>query len=582
MSLPIAEWRSVRMSALHLFSVWNLAILLVVLILVFSLLKGDTFLTAFTFQSMVNSRSINALVALAVMIPIAANNFDLSVASILGISQVLANGLQTQQGLSWQAACLLCIIMGAIVGLINGFLVTRARINSFIATLGSGTLLLGLNQWYTGGRQVVGVLPRDFVAIAGKIPFTGVPLAVVYVLVVVILLWVVFDYLPLGRFLYIIGDSPRAAELNIADTLCDDRFRRLGSPRRARRRHSAGPAPGWAEHCRAGADAARLHRSPAGRDSDPAWSPQRLGHPARGRRTRCRRCGPHSTRRAVLCRESIQWRDARARGRPRGPVAAKSRPKEAGRGRRGEAGTMNAAFDLTGRRILITGAADGIGAATARVCASLGAEILLVDLRNAASVADQIREAGGRASCRVADVGARATIERLAAAVGDVDGLVANAAVCPWDDDWDDLNWDANFDRVMAVNVLGPIHLARVFLPGMIRRRWGRIVFVGSLAGRTGGLIAGPHYVASKGGIHALVKWLARRAGPHNVLVNGVAPASVETPMMTDRPVDLARIPLARKAQPEEVAWPIAFLCSGAASYICGAVLDVNGGVHMG
>ena len=68
------------------------------------MLKGDTFLTAFTFQSMVNSRSINALVALAVMIPLASNNFDLSVASILGISQVLANGLQTQQGLPWQLA----------------------------------------------------------------------------------------------------------------------------------------------------------------------------------------------------------------------------------------------------------------------------------------------------------------------------------------------------------------------------------------------------------------------------------------------------------------------------------------------
>ena len=71
--------------------------------------------------------------------------------------------------------------MGAIVGLINGILVTRARINLFIATLGSGTLLLGLNQWYTGGRQVVGLLPRDFVAIAGKIPFTGAPLAVICV-----------------------------------------------------------------------------------------------------------------------------------------------------------------------------------------------------------------------------------------------------------------------------------------------------------------------------------------------------------------------------------------------------------------
>jgi NAD(P)-dependent dehydrogenase (short-subunit alcohol dehydrogenase family) len=115
----------------------------------------------------------------------------------------------------------------------------------------------------------------------------------------------------------------------------------------------------------------------------------------------------------------------------------------------------------------------------------------------------------------------------------------------------------------------------------MIERRHGRIVLVGSLAGRMGGLIAGPHYVASKGGLHALVKWLARQAGPHAVLVNGIAPASVETPMMRERPVDLQRIPLGRMATAEEVAWPIAFLCSPAASYICGTILDVNGGVYM-
>src|SRR5262249_44443697 len=94
MSVSSAGRHGIKASATHFFSVWNLAVLLVLLIVVFSILKGDTFLTAFTFQSMVNSRSINALIALAVMIPLAANNFDLSVASILGISQVLANGLQ--------------------------------------------------------------------------------------------------------------------------------------------------------------------------------------------------------------------------------------------------------------------------------------------------------------------------------------------------------------------------------------------------------------------------------------------------------------------------------------------------------
>ncbi len=198
---------------MHLFGTWNLLILLVALIALFGVVKGDTFLTAFTFQSMVNTRSINAMVALAVMIPLAANHFDLSAASVLGISQVLANGLQTQQGLPWQVAVALCIALGALIGLVNGILVTRVRINSFIATLGSGTFLLGLNQWYTGGRQVVGPLAPDFLSLSAKIDHTGLPLPVAYLLVIGVLLWVVFDYLPAGRWLYVIGDSPRAAEL---------------------------------------------------------------------------------------------------------------------------------------------------------------------------------------------------------------------------------------------------------------------------------------------------------------------------------------------------------------------------------
>jgi len=239
------------------------------------------------------------------------------------------------------------------------------------------------------------------------------------------------------------------------------------------------------------------------------------------------------------------------------------------------------AFDLSERRILITGAAAGIGAATARICASLGAMVVLVDLAEGEAVAESIRNAGGSAEVRRADVGRRTEIERLAAEVGAVDGLVLNAAICPWEDDWQAAEWDESFDRVMAVNVRGPLHAARTFLPGMIARRRGSIVLVGSLAGRMGGLIAGPHYVASKGAVHALVKWLARQAGPHGIRVNGVAPASVTTPMIEGRPVDLSRIPLGRKGEPEEVAWPIAFLCSDAASYICGAILDVNGGVYM-
>jgi ribose transport system permease protein len=205
---------SARGLILQVVSVWHLVILLFLLIGLFGVLKPDTFLTAFTFRSMANSRSINALVALAVMIPLAANRFDLSAASIAGIGQVLANGLQTQQHLPWPLACLIVLAMGASAGLFNGVLVTRFRIDSFIATLGTGTVLLGVNQWYTGGQQVVGRLPPTFLALSANVPLIGIPAPLIYVLVIGVILWLIFDYTPAGRYLYVIGDNLRAAVLS--------------------------------------------------------------------------------------------------------------------------------------------------------------------------------------------------------------------------------------------------------------------------------------------------------------------------------------------------------------------------------
>jgi 3-oxoacyl-[acyl-carrier protein] reductase len=229
--------------------------------------------------------------------------------------------------------------------------------------------------------------------------------------------------------------------------------------------------------------------------------------------------------------------------------------------------------------MLVTGAASGIGAATARCAVECGARVHLADLSDA--VAACAEGLGRAATAHRCDVGERAQVEALARVVGPVDALVHAAGVCPFDD-WLGPGFAEALDRVLAVNLKSAVHLARAILPGMVERRRGRIVLVGSLAGKTGGLIAGPHYVAAKGGLHALVKWLAQQGGPHGVLANGVAPASIETPMMAGRPVDTGRIPLRRKGLPEEVAWPIVFLCSPAASYVTGAVLDVNGGVSMG
>ncbi len=195
-------------------SVWGLLIVLLLLIALFSALMPDTFVTAFTFTSLANNRSIYALAALAVMIPMTANHFDLSVAGVIGFSQILTIGLQTQQGLPWGAACVAVVVLGVAVGVVNGWLVTQVGISSFIATLGTGSILLGGLQWYTEGRQVVGQMAPEFIALAGRVPGTPIPLALVYVVVLAFILWAVFEYTPIGRYLYVIGDNPRAAELN--------------------------------------------------------------------------------------------------------------------------------------------------------------------------------------------------------------------------------------------------------------------------------------------------------------------------------------------------------------------------------
>jgi ribose transport system permease protein len=197
--------------AAQFLSVWGLLIVLLALIALFSILKPNTFATAFNLQAILSNKSISAMVALAAMIPIAANRFDLSVAFTLGISQVLAIGLQ-EMGLPWPLAVVMVLSLGALTGLCNGILVTVVGIDSFIATLGTGTVLLGVNQWYTGGHQVITSLPDSFIALSSVV--FGIPVPAIYVLAISFAMWIVFEYLPIGRFIYVLGINPRAAQLN--------------------------------------------------------------------------------------------------------------------------------------------------------------------------------------------------------------------------------------------------------------------------------------------------------------------------------------------------------------------------------
>jgi ribose transport system permease protein len=126
---------------------------------------------------------------------------------------ILAISLQTMFGIPWPLAVLIVLALGAFVGLLNGLLVEVAKIDSFIATLGTGTVLYAVALWHTGGRQMVGVLPDGFYALNGTMIF-GLPITGFYVLVMALLLWIVLEYLPVGRYLYAIGANPKAAALN--------------------------------------------------------------------------------------------------------------------------------------------------------------------------------------------------------------------------------------------------------------------------------------------------------------------------------------------------------------------------------
>eukprot|EP01035_Chromulina_nebulosa_P015149 gene15149-20073_t len=145
-------------------------------------------------------------------------------------------------------------------------------------------------------------------------------------------------------------------------------------------------------------------------------------------------------------------------------------------------------FDLTGRRILISGAAGGIGSATARLCARQGAKLVLVDIVSKTEIRDRVGAAvADLAEIHSLDTGSRADVTALAQQTGPVYGLIDTAAIAPHDD-WMTEDWEEALDRVIRANIKGPINLSRAFLPGMTAAGEGRIVLCGSVAGWMGGL----------------------------------------------------------------------------------------------
>ncbi|MBB3609646.1 ABC transporter permease [Rhizobium sp. BK602] len=197
----------------RLLPVYGLVILTALLILLFSILLPQTFPTLLNLRSIVSDKTIIAILSLAAMIPMAAGRIDLTIGYGIVLWHVLAISLQTMFGLPWPVAVLIVLLLGALTGFLNGLLVEIAKIDSFIATLGTGTVLYAIALWHTGGRQVVGMLPQGFYALNGTMVF-GLPITGLYVLALAFVMWVILEYTPIGRYIYAIGANPKAAALN--------------------------------------------------------------------------------------------------------------------------------------------------------------------------------------------------------------------------------------------------------------------------------------------------------------------------------------------------------------------------------
>ncbi|MGD3109883.1 ABC transporter permease [Streptomyces sp. YGL11-2] len=199
----------------HRTGAYGLLALGALLFLAFSLALPDTFPTLDNISEVLSNQSIPAILALGATIPIVTAKFDLSIGYGLGLAHVMTMQLIAHEAWPWPLVCLLVVLGGTLVGILNGAVVEFARINSFIATLGTGSILYAVTGWITNGARIVPGphgLPAAFTDLYDS-RFLGLPVSAFYVLALTAVLWVVLERLPLGRYLYVIGSNPRAAEL---------------------------------------------------------------------------------------------------------------------------------------------------------------------------------------------------------------------------------------------------------------------------------------------------------------------------------------------------------------------------------
>jgi len=256
---------------------------------------------------------------------------------------------------------------------------------------------------------------------------------------------------------------------------------------------------------------------------------------------------------------------------------------------------MHNFFDFTGKVVLITGASSGIGRATAELFGRCGASVAITYLNNKAGAdeaAAAISAAGGgpRAVTIKADVTRTSEIEQMIREVetglGPVDILVNNAGSLIERLKTLELT-EQRWNEVLNLNATSAFFAAKAVIPKMLEKGSGVIVNVTSIAARNGGALGSIHYSSAKAAILTMTKGLAKEFAAQGIRVNAVSPGVIDTPyhetFTTPEVMQNLRkaIPMGREGRPEEVAGVIAFLASGAASYLCGETIEVNGGLLM-
>jgi len=243
-------------------------------------------------------------------------------------------------------------------------------------------------------------------------------------------------------------------------------------------------------------------------------------------------------------------------------------------------------FDLSGKRALVTGASGGLGGAIVRALHARGAAVALSGTRKEAL--DKLAgDLGERARAFPCDLSNAAEVDALVPAVeeafGGVDILVNNAGLTR--DGLFIRMSDADWDKVLAVNLTAAFRLSRSVLRGMMKRRYGRIVSITSVVAVTGNP-GQANYIASKAGLAGMSKSLAQEVASRGITVNCVAPGFIATAMtdaMNDkqRESTLAKVPMGRLGSPAEIAAAVLFLASDEAAYVTGETIHVNGGMAM-